>query len=58
MKFGLCCAPLEPVKGGGGKWRPVKIIIDNSVETIVFVNTEIFHSCNHTVPQQSVAGER
>ena len=29
-------APLAPVKGGGGKRRPVKIINDNSLETIVF----------------------
>ena len=30
------CAPLAPVKGDGGKGRPVKIITYNSVETIVF----------------------
>jgi hypothetical protein len=28
-------------KRGGGKGRPVKIITDNSVETIVFGNTEM-----------------
>jgi len=27
-------------RGGGGKGRPVKIITDNSVETIVFCNNE------------------
>ena len=42
-------------KGGGGKERPVKIITDNSVENIVFGNTEIFHPCNYTVSQRSVA---
>jgi hypothetical protein len=35
------CAPLAPVRVGGGKWRPVKIITDNSVETVVFGNTEM-----------------
>ena len=30
------CAPLAPVKVEGGKGRPVKIITDNSVETIIF----------------------
>ena len=34
-----------------GKGQPVKIITDNSVETIVVGNTEISHPCNHTVPQ-------
>ena len=29
---------------------------DNSVETIVFGNTEISHPFNHTVPKQSMAG--
>ena len=28
-------------EGGGGKGRPVKIITDNSVETVVFGNNEI-----------------
>ena len=28
-------------KGGGGKGRPVKIITDNSAETIVFGKTEM-----------------
>ena len=32
---------MAPVKVGGGKERPVKIITDNSVKTIVFLNTEI-----------------
>ena len=31
--------PLAPVKVGCGKGRPVKIITDNSVETVVFGNT-------------------
>ena len=47
MPFAL----LAPVKVGSGKERPIKIITDNSVETIVFGNTEISHPCNHTVPQ-------
>ena len=29
---------------------------DNSVETIVFGNTEISHPFNHTVPEQNAAG--
>jgi hypothetical protein len=29
--------------------------IDNSVENIVFGNTEISHPFNHTVPQRNVA---
>ena len=63
MNFGIgdmnrcrLCAPLAPVKVGSGKGRPVKIIKDNSVETIIFGNTEISHPCNHTVPQGNVAG--
>ena len=28
-------------KGGYGKGRPVKVITDNSVDTIVFGNTDI-----------------
>ena len=35
------CAPLAPVKVEGGKGRPVNIITGNSVETIVFGNTEM-----------------
>ena len=31
------CAPLAPIKEG----RPVKIFTDNSVESIVFGNTEL-----------------
>ena len=31
-------APLAPVKLGGGKWLPVKIITNNTLETIVFGN--------------------
>ena len=42
-------APLAPVKVGCGKGRPVKIIKDNSVETVVFGNTDIPYPCNHTV---------
>ena len=45
--------PVAPVNMGCGKWRPVEIITDNNV---VFGNTDIPHSCNHTVPQRSVAG--
>ena len=33
-----------------------KEVYDNSVETVVFGNTHIPHPCNHTVPQQSMAG--
>ena len=41
MNFGLCdmmpfMCTSSTRKGGGGKGRPVKIITDNSVETIVF----------------------
>ena len=50
------CAPVAPVKEECGKGRPVKIITDNSVETLVFGNTDIPHPCNHTVSQRSVAG--
>ena len=66
MNFGLCdmksytpdvvCAPLAPVKAGCGKGRPVKIITDNSVKTLVSGNTEISHPCIHTVPQRCVVG--
>ena len=48
MSFGLCdmnrlCAPLAPVKvgWGGGKWQPVKIITNNTLENLVFGKTEI-----------------
>jgi hypothetical protein len=34
------CTSSTP-KGGGGKGRPVKIITDNSVETIVLGSTEM-----------------
>ena len=34
-------APLTPVKVGGGKWLLVKIIANNTLETIVFGNTEM-----------------
>ena len=49
-------APLAPVKVGCGKGLHVEISTDNTVETIVFGNTDIPHPCNHSVPQQSVAG--
>ena len=52
MPFMCTCS--TPV--GCGKGRPVKIITDNSLETVVFGNTDISHPCNHTVPQRSVAG--
>ena len=56
MNFGLCdlnrytlmpfmCSS-APVKVGGGKWLPVKIITDNTLETIVFGNTEMNDSLN------------
>jgi hypothetical protein len=45
------CAPLAPVIVGVGKSNT-----DNSVKTIVFGNTQISHTFNHTVPEQSVAG--
>ena len=32
-------------RGGGGKERPVKIITDNNVKTIVFGNTEMNNDC-------------
>ena len=39
MNFG---APLGPVKVKGGKWLlPVKIITNNTLETIVFRNTDL-----------------
>jgi hypothetical protein len=48
MNFGLSdmnrChlyAPLAPVNVAGGKRQPVKMITDNSVETVVFRNTEM-----------------
>ena len=43
MNFGLgymnrytLCAPLASIKEDGGKGRPIKVITNNSVETIVF----------------------
>ena len=32
-------------RGGGGKEGPVKMITHNSVETIVFENTEMSNDC-------------
>ena len=49
-------ATLARVMVGCGKGRPVKIIKDNSVEAVVFGNTDIPHPCNHTVSQWSLAG--
>jgi hypothetical protein len=37
------------------KGQPAEIITDNSVETVVFDNTDIPHPCNNTVSQRSVA---
>ena len=37
-------------------YRNVEIITDNSFETVVFGNTDIPHSCNHSVPQRRMAG--
>ena len=51
MNFGLCdmmpsCAPLAPVNVGVEMGDT-----DNSVETIVFGNTDISHPFNHIVPE-------
>ena len=46
----MCTSSFCKDGGGGGKGRPVKIITDNSAETIVFGNNEIN---NNSMPFKS-----